>query len=202
MELVKKLFDNNIPQIDINKIYTYGSFITVDNTSKGEQYNLTYGELTQEGMNNIIDKLKSINIKISTFIDLGSGNGKTLVLAIMNGFEYAKGVEIVEERHDFAVSVKMRLPDYYRKRIELISNDLFALDSNFFPNNTVIFISNLLFPEKTQENIFKFLSKITNKGTILITSKKPDNIYNFKLIDKLKVPMSWDSDSECFIFIK
>ena len=50
--------DKEIPQVDIDKIYNHGSFITVNNQSKGEQYNLTYGEITEDGVMNIIKNLK------------------------------------------------------------------------------------------------------------------------------------------------
>lgn len=82
----------------IEAVYSGDSFIAVDNASKGPMYNLTYGEITEEGIRSIMGYLKETRAPISTFIDLGCGNGRSLVYAIKSGFSKAKGAEIVDER--------------------------------------------------------------------------------------------------------
>jgi hypothetical protein len=186
---------------EINKFYMDKSFITVDNSSHGKEYNLTYGELTIDGLKNIQSYLKNKNLSKDIFIDLGSGNGRTLFYSIILGFSKAKGVEIVKERHDFATRAKNKL-NKFSSNIKLLNDDLFKLPKNFFSNNSVIFISNLVFPIETTQKIFEFLNKMLEHDNILVVSKIPDNLLDFKLLDKIKAPMSWSKDSDVYILKK
>jgi hypothetical protein len=79
----------------VDKIFKSDSFITVPNNTCGD-YNLTYGELNWEGMENISKYMELKDWSKNTFIDLGSGNGRTLAYAILNGFKEAKGTELVQ----------------------------------------------------------------------------------------------------------
>jgi SAM-dependent methyltransferase len=185
----------------IEEVYLGSSFITVDNTSKGKEYNLTYGEITEPGIKNIIAHLKKNNIPISTYIDLGSGNGRSLAYAIKNGFTNAKGVEIVEERHNYAVKAIAKLPQY-KDKIELVQSDIFKLQPNFFPNKTTIFVSNLLFPLDTNQKLLQFLSDNTPNDITLIVSKLPKELYKFKNTETIDVPMSWEKESKCYVLKK
>lgn len=186
----------------INSIYGPESFISVKNDSMGDQYNLTYGELTNDGLQNIIKYLEKNSFPVSTFIDLGSGNGKTLALAIVNGFQNAKGVEIVEQRHNFAVEARNKMEAYVKDMISLHHTDILQVQPSFFPEKSVIFISNLLFPLDTTQKIIKFLSDNTPSDTILIVSRLPNNLYQFKLIETLAIGMSWDKNSRCYVLKK
>lgn len=193
---------------NIESVYNNGSFITVgDNiiNKNGNEYNLTYGELTNEGMKNIINYLNEKNTKADTFIDLGCGNGKTLAYAIYNGFNKAKGVELVKERYDYAIENIPELDSCINNKIYLMHNDIFNLDKDFFEeDNYVIFISNLLFPEETTEKLLDLLYKNTPDDTIIMLSKIPDNnnLYGFSIKDKINAPMSWSSSSELFVLSK
>ena len=51
---------------------------------------------------------KKINPNTQTFIDLGCGNGKTLVYAIIHGFKQANGTEIVENKQRKEGAYKIR----------------------------------------------------------------------------------------------
>jgi SAM-dependent methyltransferase len=185
----------------IEELYGPESFIAVDNNKKGEQYNLTYGELTSEGVEKIVKYLESkkINPNTRTFIDLGCGNGKALVYAIINGFIQANGTEIVEERYEFAEKKKQELEDKIKEKINITNADIFDLPQNYFPPNSVIFVSNLLFPDKTNQKLINFLSNNTSADNIIIVSKIPNNLYKLKLIEKINVPMSWARHSECYV---
>jgi SAM-dependent methyltransferase len=185
----------------IEDVYLGDSFITVRNFSKGEEYNLTYGEITEDGIKTIIDYLKKNNIPVSTYIDLGSGNGRSLAYAIKNGFNKAKGVEIVEERHKYAISAMDKLPEY-KDSIELIQDDIFNLKPNFFPNETTIFVSNLLFPPETNQKLFQYLSDNTLDDITLMVSKMPKDLHKFKLNKTISIPMSWEKESTCYILRK
>jgi SAM-dependent methyltransferase len=185
----------------IEEVYLGDSFISVDNMGKGKEYNLTYGEITEDGIKNIINYLKENNISVSTYIDLGSGNGRSLAYAIKNGFSKAKGVEIVEERHNYAVKAIAKLPQY-KDKIELIESDIFKLQPSFFPKKTTIFISNLLFPAETTQKLIQFLSDNTQYDITLIISKIPKNLHKFKNMGTINIPMSWEKESKCYVLKK
>jgi len=195
------LSSKNEPTPSIEEVYLGDSFISVNNMGKGKEYNLTYGEITEEGIKNIINYLKTNNIPVSTYIDLGSGNGRSLAYAIKNGFSKAKGVEIVEERHKYAVNAINKLPQY-KDKIELIESDIFKLQPSFFPKKTTIFVSNLLFPQETTQKLFQYLSDNTPDDITLIVSKIPKELYKFKLEKSIDIPMSWEKDSKCYVLRK
>ena len=194
-------FKKKINRTKIDDVYLGDSFITVNNMSKGKEYNLTYGEITETGIINIINYMKDNNIPVSIYIDLGSGNGRSLAYAIKNGFNKAKGVEIVEERHKYAISAINKLPEY-KDNIELVQDNIFNLQPSFFPKKTTIFVSNLLFPPETTQKLLQYLSDNTQDDITLVVSKIPPNLYKFKNIANISVPMSWDKESTCYILRK
>ncbi len=185
----------------VEEIFGPEGFITVDNKLHGDQYNLTYGELTGQGMEQIVKYLKKSNIKPSetTFIDLGCGNGKTLAYGLVYGFKQARGAEIVEARYAYAEKKRAQLEQRMRERIQLTKSDIFNLPKSYFPSKSVVFVSNLLFPDETNQKLIKFLSANTPAETIIIVSKIPNNLYKLKLIEKIPVPMSWAANSECYV---
>jgi SAM-dependent methyltransferase len=185
----------------IDAVYAGDSFITVDNESKGPMYNLTYGEITEEGIKNIVGYLKANKVPTSTYIDLGSGNGRSLAYATKNGFSKAKGVEIVEERHKYALNAIDQLPEY-KDDIELLHADLFNLSPTFFPPESTVFVSNLLFPPETNQNLFHFLSDNTPNDVTLIVSTIPTNLYKYKIEATIDMPMSWAHASTCYVLRK
>jgi len=193
-------FENKFKKIE--RLFGSDSFITVDNKKLGPDYNLTYGELTWEGMQNVSKYMELKDLPKNTFIDLGSGNGRTLAYAILNGFKEAKGTEIVQARHDYAMKMREKLDDYMRDKIKLSKNDLFKLDPSYFPTGSVVFISNLVFPEETNQKLINFLSKTTPSDTIIILSALPKDMKNFKLIEKIDAPMSWSKNSQCYVLSK
>lgn len=174
--------------IDINRIkkietlYSTESFITVKNNELGDKYNLIYGELTWSGLKNISKYCIDKGISRKNFINLGSGNGKSLAYAIYGGFKDAKGTEIVQARYDYAMKTREKLDKYMKNKIQLSKKDIFELKPEYFPKDSVIFINNLMFPEPTNQEIIKYLSKVTPANVIIILSKLPSELYQFKLI--------------------
>ncbi len=196
----KFCFENKLKKIE--SLFGAESFITVDNKKLGPDYNLTYGELTYQGMDNIGKYLELKDWPKKTFIDLGSGNGRTLAYAILNGFKEAKGSEIVQARHEYAMKMREKLDDYMRDKIKLSKSDLFKLDPSYFPTGSVVFISNLVFPEQTNQKLVNFLSKTTPSDVIVIMSALPKDLQNFKVIETINAPMSWSKDSKCYVLAK
>ena len=132
---------------------------------------------------------------------MGSGNGRSLAYAIKNGFNKAKGVEIVEERHKYAIRAMDKLPEY-KDSIKLVQDDIFNLKPSFFPNKTTIFVSNLLFPPETNQKLFQYLSDNTPDDITLMVSKIPKDLHKFTLNKTISIPMSWDKESNCYILRK
>jgi hypothetical protein len=203
--LIGYLFTSNnkvkVDKLKVDNIFNTNSFITVPSNTYGN-YNLTYGEITWEGMENISKYMELKDWSKNTFIDLGSGNGKTLAYALLNGFKEAKGTEIVKKRHDYAVNMRKKLDSYMKDKIKLSNKDMFKLDPSYFPPGSVIFISNLVFPKETNQKLLQFLSKNTPSDVIIILSSIPDDLGEFKLIEKIELPMSWSKNSKCAILRK
>lgn len=194
---------NDINRIKrIETLYGSESFITVKKNELGDKYNLTYGELTWPGMKNILKYCIDKGIPRKTFIDLGCGNGKTLAYAIHSGFKDAKGSEIVQARYVYAMKAREKLDGYMKDKIHLSNKDIFELKPEYFPKDSVIFISNLMFPEPTNQEMIKQLSKVTPANVIMIVSKLPSDLYQFKLIEQINVPMTWNPDSNCYVLKK
>lgn len=186
----------------INKVFGTNkqSFIKVDNNMLGEEYNLGYGEITNSSLKIIRNFLKKIG-KYDIFIDLGCGSGRSLALSLNNGFKYAKGVEIVEERYNYAVKSLKKITSI-KKKYEIICSDIFDLKKTFFDSKCVIFISNLLFPKETTQKLIKFLNENVKKDTIIFLTVIPPELYDFEILDIIETPMSWSSNSKCYIIKK
>ena len=186
----------------INKVFGTNkqSFIKVDNNMLGEEYNLGYGEITNSSLKIIRNFLKKIG-KYDIFIDLGCGSGRSLALSLNNGFKYAKGVEIVEERYNYAVKSLKKITSI-KKKYEIICSDIFDLKKTFFDSKCVIFISNLLFPKETTQKLIKFLNENVKKDTIIFLTVIPSELYDFEILDIIETPMSWSSNSKCYIIKK
>jgi SAM-dependent methyltransferase len=186
----------------INKVFGTNkqSFIKVDNNMLGEEYNLGYGEITNSSLKIIRNFLKKIG-KYDIFIDLGCGSGRSLALSLNNGFKYAKGVEIVEERYNYAVKSLKKITSI-KKKYEIICSDIFDLKKTFFDSKCVIFISNLLFPKETTKKLIKFLNENVKKDTIIFLTVIPPELYDFEILDIIETPMSWSSNSKCYIIKK
>ena len=166
----------------------------------GEEYNLGYGEITNSSLRIIRNFLKKIG-KYDIFIDLGCGSGRSLALSLNNGFKYAKGVEIVEERYNYAVKSLKKITSI-KKKYEIICSDIFDLKKTFFDSKCVIFISNLLFPKETTQKLIKFLNENVKKDTIIFLTVIPSELYDFEILDIIETPMSWSSNSKCYIIKK
>jgi hypothetical protein len=189
--------------IDIGIIYKdLNGYIS----SKHDTYNLTYGEITLDGMNNIVKYLDDNNIRKDIFIDLGCGIGKSLIMAKMKGFKRCIGVELVKERFDNAMIAYNRLDKQDQEGIEIYNNDLFEeprireLDKN---NSVIVFVSNLLFNQDVTNKMFTYLTDILPSNSLIIVSKRPTTDSDkLKYISTLEVPMSWMSKSICHLYKK
>jgi len=207
--LFKKLSHNeyfaNLSDSQVDKDFGKDFFISVGDKYKkesGGKYDATYGELLFPGVKKIYEICKENNVPISFFVDLGCGNGKTLFYAISSGFDKAKGVELTKERVDYGKKVWEKQDQDIKKRINFEQKDILKLNKDFFNNVHCVFISNLLFPKETTNNIYKMLSDYCPKNTLIFSSRKPSENYGLKNLPSIIVPMSWDKKSEVVVFKK
>ena len=187
----------------INKVFGTNkeSFIKVDSNMFGEEYNLGYGEITNHSFKIMRTFLKKIGCTYDIFIDLGCGSGRSLALALNNGFKYAKGIEIAEERYNYATKSLKKIANI-KKKYEIVCSDIFNLKKTFFDSECVIFISNLLFPKETTQKLIRFLNDNIKKDTIIFLTVIPSELYDFEILDRIETPMSWSSDSKCYVLQK
>jgi hypothetical protein len=196
---LKKTNENDIP-IDIESLInvTYKD-LSGYTGSKNDKYNVTYGEITIDGIDNIVKYMDKNNIEKDIFIDLGCGIGKSLYMAILKGFTEAIGTEIVKERYDIALKVSKKINN---KNIKIYNKDLFRwkelkkLKKN---KQYCIFVSNLLFENELNNNMFEMF-KILPKNTIIIVSKEPKKMEHIKMETNLDVPMTWNKKAKCIIY--
>jgi hypothetical protein len=188
----------NFSNIDIiNEVFSE-SFMSVKADKEKYDNNITYGEISNEG----IEILSNLTQNKNLFIDLGCGTGRSLAYAIFNGFNKAKGVELVLERVEYAKKQIELLPSHIKDNIEIKQDDILKLNKDYFLGANVIWISNLLFPVKINDKIFKLLSDNIEKNTIVVVSYMLIKTYDLKFIKEIIVPMSWDKNSVVKIFMK
>lgn len=182
----------------ITNIFSKG-FIRVDQDKvKYNKNNVTYGEISNEGIKILSNLTQNKNL----FIDLGCGSGRSLAYAINNGFNKAKGIELVLERVNYGRKHIELLPLNMKKDIEIDQGDILELNKDYFSGANVIWLSNLLFPISINDKIFKFLSDSIDKDTIVALSRESNEMYDLKFVKEIKLPMSWKSESIVKIYKK
>lgn len=107
---------------------------------------LVYGEITKKGANKLAQYLHNFS---GNFYDIGSGNGKLLLhLALLTNFSHCTGVEILEVRHRYALSIRESLG----VGAEFICADILDVDisaANF------LFLDDLMFPLELRQAIYQ-----------------------------------------------
>ena len=176
-----------------------------DNNSLYEtykNYTITYGELEYDGIQSIMEHL---NQNFDNFIDIGSGRGKIpLYVAGNPTISKSLGIEIVTERHNDAVELKNKLNIFKKQtdKVILINKDFFEVDLlDYSSKPTLVWISNLCFPVELTNNIINKLLTVLISGSIICCSKMYTlNSDKIKEINRLKVKMSWDRNSDIYIY--
>ena len=124
-----------------------------------------YGEVTQEGTDNLVKRFYGSFDENCVFYDLGSGIGK-MVLHIGMQYKIKKsiGIELSKERHQGAINLK----EQYAKD----NNNIEFYCKSFLNHNlsdaTVIYMDNTVYPKNICESIYKLLPK-----GCLVLYKKP-----------------------------
>ena len=172
-------------------------------------YAITYGEMEYEALKKFYEMFNNYKF----FIDFGSGYGRT-VLYMGYFMDKSIGIELVTERHEKAELSKNKLSVKYpdiASKVKLINDDMFNYLSDItketFSSPVLIWISNLCFGEEITKRLFDELIKKMPSDSIIGSSKIPNYIpdgiepvYIDGKNNKLTVPMSWNKNSEIFIY--
>ena len=158
-----------------------------------KNYNHTYGSLTRIGVLQLLQNIPEYSHK-GIFYDMGCGNGE-LILNMLPHSKFKKyiGIELSTDRIiDFVKRQKRN--KIKTNLVEPICKDLLLHD---YSDASVIYISNLCFPDHLNRSIGKLLDKQLKEGkNIIVFSSK--NIY-LTLSHKKKifyVKQSWSDKSE------
>ena len=151
----------------------------------------TYGFLTKSGIQHLISTIYP-PFNTGIFYDLGCGNGELIINLVQycKTFSHYIGIEYSKERiDDFQRLLKQKKHINSKKSIKAIHGDLF--DYNY-SDASVIYISNLCFPEHVNRNIGKMLDSQIVSSCIIFSSK--DIYLNIEHKKKIvHVNQSWSS---------
>ena len=168
--------------------------ISYNSNGGGLKYNFTYGELTKEGLVNLLKKYDK-NDKI--FYDLGSGKGNVLIYASeeFNNLKNIIGIELDKVRHDEACkNIKNNKKE---DKINVINDDILS-DKYNYGDADFIYISNLCFPDDVNKALSKKLNSEVKDGTVIFSSKFLDFNGNSEC-STAKVKQTWMNSSNIFI---
>jgi precorrin-6B methylase 2 len=159
----------------------------------------TYGEITYEGAQKLIEKFKLT--KKDVFYDLGCGVGKFVIQVYLDApVKKAAGIELSTTRIDKAKQAleQIKKDKLLQKGRRLEFKEQNILDAHL-KDATAIFISSLCFSDKLLEKVTNKLARL-KPGLRVATSRKLVENPTFKLIETLQIPMSWSSSSTIYFY--
>jgi SAM-dependent methyltransferase len=178
----------------------------MNNLEKYKDHHVTYGEVTQEGIEKLVSEFSKTPITTydknrRTFYDLGSGIGKNvIVVASLVPEIKSKGIEIVQERHDMAIQAHQQLkPKSLKDRVEFTCGSF--MDINL-QDAAWIYLSNLCFSENLNKQISAKLNKELGIHTMIACSKELHLPIKHYSVERLNIPMSWDNNSMSYLYKK
>ena len=157
-----------------------------------------YGEINHQSLTNLITYLKLT--KNDVFYDLGSGVGKVVLhTALCAPVKKAVGIELSKTRHHDALQALANAKSLINKPIEkcsFINADLMTVDLS---NATVIYTCSTAFSLGFMKSVVQYLSTLPQEFRLVTLQDLPHN-GPFKLIDKLKLDMSWARKTPVHIY--
>ena len=159
----------------------------------------TYGEITYEGAEILLNELKLT--KKDIFYDLGSGVGKLIVQTYLTTpVKTAIGIELSKNRYNGALKAKeeLKIKKRLNKRRNLLFKNEDILKTNF-DDATIIFMCSTCFSDECLNTLMNKMAKL-KKGLKVITLRTlPENDF-FILTTKKKLPMTWSLDSSVYFY--
>ena len=159
----------------------------------------TYGEITYEGAQKLIEKFKLT--KKDVFYDLGCGVGKFVVQVYLDTpVKKSAGIELSTTRVDKAKQAfdQIKKDGRLQKGRKLEFKEQNILDARL-KDATALFISSLCFSDELLEQVTKKLACL-KPGLRIATSRKLSDNPAFKLIETLQIPMSWSEQSTTYFY--
>lgn len=194
-EEIDQLF-NNRDGFGINEID--------ENKYKNKYAVSTYGELTGEGLIKIIEMCKKLgmnDLQERNFVDLGSGTGRVVFNASIY-FNQVHGVELSTKRHNIGSKILKENKNRLRNNIHLVNGDMYEFNCS---EMDVVYISSLCFTDGMMERLKEKLGRELKTGSLIFTSKEmdiEDNDNFVKLENELNVKMTWNDNSQLYIYKK
>lgn len=152
---------NNLKEI--YKVSPYGDF--KNNTTFSEEIGSpVYGELTQKGVDMIVNYLQPYFNSNTVFYDLGSGLGKMVLhIGIQYGVKKSIGIEYSRERHQGAIFLQKK----YTKKYNNISFHNATIQSHDISDATIVYMDNTIYPDELCLGVY---NKVKN-GCLMIYKK-------------------------------
>lgn len=140
----------------------------------------TYGELTMLGTQKLIHEAECLAGNIECFVDLGSGTGKSVLLALLLLPELKRsvGVELSPQRHATAMRAAAEMerqgldPTVHERAVFLNEDARLAVATVAAAD--VIWISNQCFPPELNHRIAKLIDAFAPVGSIVCSTVQLD----------------------------
>lgn len=172
----------------------------VENPHMYHDYPIVYGEITSKGVERVCKMAQEKGIR--TFIDMGCGVGKSVIVARLVGMQECVGVEVVTSRYMQAEQVRAKLPKEIKAGVTFVEGDMFEYDIARHQERVLVFASNLVWDWETNEGFFKMVGERCQPGSMVVSSlyrEEWDKAGKLKYITTVSVPMSWDKQSKCVV---
>jgi len=163
--------------------------------------NPTYGEITFDAVEELINEFKEHLTKKDVFFDLGSGTGKVCVQVALRTPAKAIGIELSPTRYQAAQQIKQEL---LNKKILTDKNKLQFFEQNILDadlsNASVIFLCSTCFSEELMQKLSDKIARLP-KPVIVITLKElPNSDNKFKLLKRMTLPMTWSNNTSVYAY--
>lgn len=152
-----------------------------------------YGEILPGGVVHLLNSLQaSAGMR---YYDLGSGFGKTVILAGLLGLK-ATGIEVSTAHHNEACEAWER-----SKKFPMHGGEINLLQGSFleedFSDADIVFINSFTFPDDLMANIAHAASGLKPGSFIVAASRLPGD--KFQVLRKVRLPTSWNNASTYFV---
>lgn len=168
----------------------FGMHHSIENMA--DTVNTTYGELTFEGAQELLDELKLSSRDV--FVDVGCGIGKLVFHAAMASQATVVGIEVARGRYEQAVSIwgddRVGL---FRNRVKLWYGDASTFDISMA---TVLYMCSTCFPPGLTDTMVAGV----RPGTVIVAATPLSG--PLKLIKNLVLDCSWHKGVLFYIYMK
>jgi 16S rRNA A1518/A1519 N6-dimethyltransferase RsmA/KsgA/DIM1 with predicted DNA glycosylase/AP lyase activity len=168
-------------------------FGRVNDPSLSQQtVNTTYGELTFDGAQRLIDALALT--ENDEFVDVGCGVGKLAIHVALASPATVRGIEVVRRRYDEAMKVlnDERL-DFVRHRIQFMYGDATLFDIR---NATVLYMCSTCFPPGLTDVMVSQMAPYT---TIVAATPLRGPV---KLLTKMDLDCTWSKAVTFYVYVR